>query len=311
MSWFTEPFAYGFFTRALLACLVIGAMCGALSVFVVLRRMSYIGHGLAHSVLGGVAVGVALGYGTYPGAVVATLVSAVLIDRIARRRGLHVDAAIGIVTTALFAVGIVVVSTMRSHRVNTEAILFGNVLGVTSTDLWIATACAVGFGAVLFTWFKPLVFVVFDREVARVHGIRAGGIELLINLLTAAVVIVSVRVIGVLLVAAAVVIPGALARLVSRSLPMMLLIATLVGLASSVLGLYGSFHLNVPSGAAIVLVGAILFAVVLVVSSLAAWFRVHRARSTHREPPAPVATSGSPAPSPHQPPAMTRTRESP
>ncbi len=278
MSLLTEPFTYAFFTRALAAGVLVGAMCGALSVFVVLRRMSYIGHGLAHSVLGGVAVGAALGWGIYPGAVVATLLSAVLIDRVARQRGLHADAAIGIVTTTMFALGIVVVSTSASS-VNTEAILFGNVLGVTTGDLLLAGACAAGFATALFTLYKPLVFVAFDPEVARVSAVRAGAIEALINLLTAAVVIVSVRVLGVLLIAAAVVIPGALARLVTRSFPGMLGIATLVGALSGVLGLYASFHVNIPSGPSIVLVAAALFAIALGGSVVTGRSGVRRARA--------------------------------
>lgn len=279
MSWLVEPFSYGFFGRALLACVVIGAMCGALSVFVVLRRMSYIGHGLAHSVLGGVAVGAALGYNTYFGAVVATLVSAVLIDRISRRRGLHADAAIGIVTTALFALGIAVVSTLESSRVNTESLLFGNVLAVTPADLWLSSTVAAGFALIVFTTYKSLVFVSFDPEVARVHGVRAGVMEALLNLLTAAVVIVSVRVLGVLLVAAAVVIPAALARLLTRSFGTMLGVSVGVGVTTGMLGLYGSYYANIPSGASIVLAGAVLFGLVYAGTALGSWRRLRSARS--------------------------------
>ncbi len=289
MSWLADPFAYAFFLRALIACLVIGAMCGAISVFVVLRRMSYIGHGLAHSVLGGVAVAVALGYSTYLGATVATLASALLIDRISRRRGLHADAAIGIVTTALFAVGIVVVSRLENQRVNTESLLFGDVLGVTSADIWLGLGVAVGFATIMFAFYKPLVFVAFDAEVARVHGVRAGVMEALFNLLTAAVVIVSVRVLGILLVAAAVVIPAALARLVTRSFGLMLAIATSVGLVSGVLGLYASYYVNVPSGATIVLVGTLLFGLVFAASALLARTRVRGARERAAHPVAPPA----------------------
>lgn len=279
MTWLAEPLTYGFFARALLAATIIGAMCGAMSTFIVLRRMSYVGHGLAHSVLGGVAVGVALGYDTYLGAVVATLLSALLIDRIARRRGLHADAAIGIVTTAFFAVGIAVVSMLESNRVNTESILFGSPLAVTSTDLWFGSAIAGAFGVLLFTWYKALLFTAFDPEVARVHGVRAGLMEALFNLMTAAVVIASVRILGVLLVAAAVVIPAALARLVTRSFAPMLALSTAVGVVSGVGGLYASYHIDVPSGATIVLTGALLFAAVFASTFLSGRARVRRARA--------------------------------
>ena len=279
MSWVIEPLGYGFFARALLAAIIIGAMCGAMSTFIVLRRMSYVGHGLAHSVLGGVAVGVALGYDTYVGAIVATLLSAVLIDRVARRRGLHADAAIGIVTTAFFAVGIAVVSMLESNRVNTESILFGSPLAVTAADLWFGGAIAAAFSALLFAWYKPLLFTAFDPEVARVHGVRAGMMEALFNLMTAAVVIASVRILGVLLVAAAVVIPAALARLVTNSFAPMLGLSTAVGVFSGVAGLYASYHADVPSGATIVLTGALLFAGVFALTFATGRSRVRRARA--------------------------------
>ena len=278
-AWLLEPFQYAFFGRAMMAGVLIGAMCGALSVFVVLRRMSYIGHGLAHAVLGGVAVGVAFGADLYVGAVAATVVSAVLIDRVARRRELNVDAAIGIVTTAIFAIGIATLAIVPT-RLNVDAVLFGNILGVDRTDLLVAAGVAVAFATVLWVFFKELVFVTFDPEVAAVHGVRVGAIELLFSLLTAAVVVASVRVLGVLLIAAAVVIPAAIARLVTRSIGATLAIATALGVGSAVVGLYGSYHLDVPSGPAIVLTGASVFLVVFVLTAVGARIGLRRARRT-------------------------------
>jgi ABC-type Mn2+/Zn2+ transport system permease subunit len=278
-AWLTDPFAYAFFGRAMVAGVLIGAMCGALSVFIVLRRMSYIGHGLAHAVLGGVAVGVVLGQDMYVGAIVATLLAALLIDRISRRRGLHADASIGIVTTAIFAIGVATLS-LAPARVNIEAVLFGNILGVGTVDLLVAGGVGVAFLLVLLVAYKSLVFTTFDPEVAAVHGVRVGLSEVAFNLLTAAVVVASVRVLGVLLIAAAVVVPGAFARLVSRSLGAMLVIATAVGVLSSVVGLYASYHADVPSGPAIVLTATLFFLVAFVGTALAA-------RRGRRGPPAP------------------------
>jgi ABC-type Mn2+/Zn2+ transport system permease subunit/ABC-type Zn uptake system ZnuABC Zn-binding protein ZnuA len=262
-----DPFAYAFFGRAMLAGVLVGAMCGALSSFVVLRRMSYIGHGLAHAVVGGVGVGVALGVDLYVGAAAATVLSALLIDRVARRRGLHADAAIGIVTTAIFAVGIATLSVVPT-RVNLESLLFGNILGVDRTDLWVAAAIGLGFAGVLVVLYKRLVLTTFDPEVAAVHGVRTGALELAFSLTTAAVVVASVRVLGVLLIAAAVVVPAASARLLTRSFGPMLLLATAIGVASSVAGLYASFHVNVPSGPTIVLAGSLVFTVAFLATAL-------------------------------------------
>lgn len=268
MAWLTDPFAYDFFTRAMVAGVLVGAMCGAMSVFIVLRRMSYIGHGLAHAVLGGVAVGLVLGLDLYVGAVAATLLAALLIDRISRRRGLHADAAIGIVTTAIFAVGVATLS-MSPARINVEAVLFGNILGVGPLDLWVVAAVGAVLLATLAVAYKRLVFTTFDPEVAAVHGVGVGASELVFNLLTAAVVVASVRVLGVLLIAAAVVVPGAFARVVSRSLGTMIGLATVVGVVSSVVGLYASYHADVPSGPAIVLAATSIFVVGFVGSALA------------------------------------------
>lgn len=260
MTLLTEPLTYAFFVRALTAGILVGAACGALSTLVVLRRMSYIGHGLAHAVLGGVGVGVAFGVDLYVGAVAATGLAAVLIDRVGRRRGLHADAAIGIVTTAIFAAGVAAL-TLTPTPVNIEALLFGNILGVDRTDLLVAATVVAASALVLGLQYKRLVAVTFDPVVARVHGVAADRYELLINLLVAGVVVVSVRVLGILLIAAAVVIPAATARNLLRTFGTILVAATALGVVAAVGGLYGSYHFDLPSGPAIVLTGAAFYAV--------------------------------------------------
>lgn len=254
------PLGYQFFQRALMAGIVIGALCGALSVPVTLRRMSYIGHGLAHSVIGGVAIGVAVGVNLYVGAILATVVAAVLIDRVSRKPGVHVDAAIGIITTAAFALGIVVLALVPS-RVNIEAVLFGNLLGVTTSDLTLAASVAAVTAVLLFRGYKRGIFTIFDEDVAQAHGINVNVAILTLNLLTAAVVVASVRVLGALLIAAAVVLPASTARLITRSFGTFTLVAILLGIGTAIVGLYVSFQLDVPSGPAIVLAGTACFTV--------------------------------------------------
>lgn len=254
------PLGYQFFQRALVAGMLIGALCGAMSVPVTLRRMSYIGHGLAHSVIGGVAVGVALGVNLYIGAILATVVAALLIDRVSRTPGVHIDAAIGIVTTAAFAFGIVMLAIVPS-RINIEAVLFGNLLGVTQTDLLLATSITSVTAVLLFTGYKKGIFTIFDEDVARAHGVNTHLVVLTLNLLTAAVVVASVRVLGALLIAAAVVLPAATARLATRTFATFALAAIGTGIVTAIVGLYGSFHLDVPSGPAVVLAGTALFSV--------------------------------------------------
>lgn len=278
MSWLLEPLGYAFFVRALLVGTLIGAMCGALGVFIVVRRMSYIGHGLAHSVLGGVAVALAFDVGMYWGAAAATLLAALLIDRIGRRPGLNPDAAIGIVTTAMFALGVIVISATRAVRVSLESLLFGDVLGIRQAEVTLAVAVTVAFVVLLFVAYRPLVATTFDRTVAAAHGVRTGLVEVVFNLLTAGVVIASVRVLGVTLIAAAVVVPAAVARLVLRSFGALVLTSAALGAVFAVGGLYLSFWIDVPSGATIVVVGAVIFAAGAVIASSVAHLRLREAR---------------------------------
>ena len=258
-SWLTEPFTFEFFGRALLAGLLVGVMCGALGVFVILRRMAYIGHGLSYGVLGGVALASLGGFDLYAGAAVAAAASGGLIDGVRRLRGLGADAAIAIVSTTLFAIGVAVISADRSRDLNLENLLFGNVLGVDRADLALVALAAAFAGVTLFAWYKPLVFATFDPEVARVQGVRLNATELVFNLLVGVVVIVSLRVVGVLLITAVLVLPAAVARLACRSFGSMLLTAAGVGAATSTTGLYVSYYADLASGPAIVLAAAAAF----------------------------------------------------
>ncbi len=182
----------------------------------------------------------------------------------------------------------------RGGRVNTEALLFGNILGVQPVDVAVATGVAVGFAVLLFASYKSLVFTTFDPAVAAVQGVRAGVMEVVFNLLVASVIIVSVRVLGVLLIAAAVVIPAGVARLVTRSFGAMIGVAVLVSLSATVGGLYLSFHVDVASGASIVLVEAAIFALVALGTAVAARLTLIGARTRARATGADSATLAPP-----------------
>ena len=278
MSWLGEPLQYGFFVRALVAGLALGTVTGAVGAFVVLRRMSYIGHGLSHSLLGGIAVSLALGRGVYLGAAVATVVSAVLIDRVARRPGLAADAAIGIVTTAMFALGIVVLHLLGGGGANAESLLFGSILGVRGVDVAAACGTALVVGLILFAGWKRLLFTAFDPVVATVQGVRVRAVALGLDLLVAGVVVVGVRLLGVLMVAAAVVIPASAARMVSHRAGVVLGLGALAGGFSQVSGLFLSWHWSVPSGPAIVLISVNLFLLAAFASSITRLTSLARAR---------------------------------
>lgn len=259
MNYLTEPFQYEFFLRALVVTTIIGALAGALGPFVMVRRMAYIGQGMSQSVLGGVALGVTWGIDLYLGAAASAILSAGLIY-VVRNRGLPVDTAIGIVASALFAVGVAVVSSSRDRRLNTANLLFGNVLGVDTEDILIVVAVSIIAAVIIFRWYKPLLAATHNFAVARAHGVRSRVMEVLFNALLAMVVVTALRVLGVLLVAATLLIPAATATSTFRSFGHIVLASTALGIAFSLIGLFLSFHRNIASGPAIVLVGTGVFA---------------------------------------------------
>jgi ABC-type Mn2+/Zn2+ transport system permease subunit len=258
-----EPLTYVFFRRALLASCLVGALCGLVGVYIVLRRMSYIGHGLSHAVFGGAVISYLMQVNFYLGAGLWGVASALLINEVAQRRKLGADAAIGIVTTAGFAVGVAGISHQRRFTRNFEAALFGNILGITPADLWMIAGVAVASILGILILYKPLLFSTFDEEVAEVYGVPTHWVNVVFALILAAVIIVSMQVMGVTLIAAALVIPASAARLLTDRFGPLLWLASLLGAGVSVLGLYASYYLDLASGATIVLIGTAIF--------LAAW----------------------------------------
>jgi manganese/iron transport system permease protein/iron/zinc/copper transport system permease protein len=262
------PLHYEFFRNGLIAATLVGGLCGLMGVYIVLRRMSYIGHGLSHAVFGGAVVSYVMGWNFYLGAGLWGFLSAVLIDATARRRKIGADAAIGIVTTSSFAFGVALISRGRSFTRNFEAALFGNILAVTKLDLWVIGGVACAVAALIFFCYKQLLFTTFDPEVAPVYGVPSRWMDTLFALALAATIVVSMNVVGVTLIAAAIVMPPVVVRLLTDSFAKMVTFSTAVGAAIGFGGMYLSYYLNVASGATIVLVGAGLFVLALAYSSL-------------------------------------------
>jgi manganese/iron transport system permease protein/iron/zinc/copper transport system permease protein len=256
-----EPFRYDFFTRGILAATLVGALCGLVGVYIVLRRMSYIGHGLSHAVFGGAVASYVIGVNFYVGAGFWGFAAALLINALARRRKIGADAAIGIITTASFAFGVALISQYRRFTRNFEAALFGNILGVTNQDLIAICVVSAVTLILVFFLYKQLLFTTFDPDVAPIYGVRSGLTETVFALMLAGTIIASMQVMGVTLIAAAIVIPAIVARLLTDSFSTMLWLATLVGAACGLVGIYLSYFLDVSSGATIVLVASMLFVV--------------------------------------------------
>lgn len=264
-----EPLQYEFFRRGLIAAGLVGALCGLLGVYIVLRRMSYIGHGLSHSVFGGAVVSYVMSFNFYVGASIWGFLSALLINATTRRRQvIAADAAIGVITTASFALGVALISREKTFTRNFDAALFGNILGVTNDDL-LAIGLVTALTAVMFaTLYRKFLFLTFDAEVARFYGVPTDWLETLFSLILAATIVVSMQVMGVTLIAAAIVIPPVTARLLSHSFKQVLILSVLIGAACGLAGMYLSYYIDVSSGASIVLLAAGVFAAAMAYASL-------------------------------------------
>lgn len=258
-----EPLQYEFFRRSILAAGLVGLLCGMVGVYIVLRGLSYIGHGLSHAIFGGAVVSYIAGINFYIGATIWGAAAAFLINVLSRRREISGDAAIGVITTSAFALGVALISREGRFTRDFEAALFGQVLGITNTDLWIVAGTVVAVGVALIVLWKQLLFVTFDPEVAASYGIRTTLIEAFFSTVLAATVIVSLQVLGVTLIAAALVIPPVTARLLTDSFTRLFLLSSLLGMTTGAAGVYLSWFADIASGAAVVLLQAAVFVTAL------------------------------------------------
>jgi manganese/iron transport system permease protein/iron/zinc/copper transport system permease protein len=277
-TWFAvdllAPYEFGFFGRGLVAATFAGALCGVLGVYVVLRGMSYIGHGLSHAVFGGAAASAVMSVNFFVGAGIWGVISGVLIGRIARRRILGADAAIGIVTTASFAAGIALLNRYGQARKSIEAVLFGSVLGVSWGDVAAIVVVGAIVAVTLIVSYRAFLFATFDPQVATVSGVRVSLIEVTLMVMLSGTILVTMRVIGTLLISALLVIPAATARMMTNSFAKMLLIAPALGAASCFVGMNASYHLDTSAGATIILVAASTFTAVYLFAGRRARTRV-------------------------------------
>jgi manganese/iron transport system permease protein len=263
------PFRYSFMQTGLLAVVLIGVPAAVIGTYVVLRRMAFIGDALAHTVLPGLVVAYLVGWSLSGGAIVAGVITAVLIGWLARRQEVREDTAIGIVFTGMFALGILLISTVRSYRDFTH-MLFGNILGVTVDDLRLMAVIAAVVLAALLLFHKELELASADPIYARVIGVPVDRLTLLLLILLAFCVVTGIQAVGVVLTSALLVTPAAAAALLTHRLVHMMALAVLFVVVAGVVGLYASFYFNVSSGAAIVLTCTLIFGMAWAVRSVRA-----------------------------------------
>jgi manganese/iron transport system permease protein/iron/zinc/copper transport system permease protein len=214
---------------------------------------------LSHAAFGGAVVGFMLNLNFYAGAGAMGLLAAVFINQITKNNKIKPDAAIGIVTTAMFALGVAIVSKSRSFNQSFEAALFGNILGITDQDLVVIGLVTVAAMVSMFFMYRPLLFSTFDNEAARIFGIKTGAVQLAFSILLTLSIIASMNVVGVTMIAATLIAPAMTARMMTDSFSRMLIYSVLIGSVTGVIGMYLSYILNIASGAAIVLFSALLF----------------------------------------------------
>ncbi len=257
-----QPLTYGFMQRGLLASLLVGIVCAVIGCYVVLRSMAFMGDALAHAILPGVAVAYLLNVNLMLGALVAAIIVALAIGYFSRQGALKEDTAIGIWFAAALALGVALISSIQTYALDLTHILFGNILGVSTTDVWVTAVLAVIVLGTIVALYKPFLIISFDPVLAATLRIPAEALRVLMLALLALTVVVSLQTVGVGLVAAMLVTPSATAYLLTRRLPTMMIVSAIIGAFSSLAGLYLSFYINVASGAVVVLTATLIFVLV-------------------------------------------------
>ncbi|BDE05212.1 membrane protein [Vulcanimicrobium alpinum] len=267
MDGLLAPFAPDFMQRAFLAAIVVGALCSALGTYVVLRKLSFIGDGLAHASFAGIVIAYLRGGSFWIGATIATVVTALGIGFVHRRARVSLDTAIGVLFTGAFALGIFLMSRSTRATLDLQSFLFGNILGVSSGDLLNVLVLGLIVAFVVGALWRPLLYTSFDPVVAQAAGIREQFVDDALLVILALTIIVSLQLVGIVLVAALLVTPAAAAAQLTRRFVPMMLLSIGFGVTATVGGLYASYQLRAASGATIVLLATLIFFGALAVSA--------------------------------------------
>lgn len=269
LDFLLNPLGYAFMVRGLIAAFIVGIVCAVLGTYIVLRGMALFGNALAHAILPGVAVGYLLAGNQqswlFAGGLAAGIFTALGIGAISKE-GLKADTATGVIFTGMFALGIALISTVRSYTVDLTSFLFGNVLGVSNGDLWLI---GIFGGLVILTilaFYKEFLVLSFDPVLAKTLRLPTSFLNHLLLFLIAVTIVLSLQAVGIALMSAMLVTPAAAAYLLTRRLPVMMALSATIGAISAVTGLYVSFYINIASGPAIVLTCTLFFLLAFIFS---------------------------------------------
>ena len=261
-----EFLEYAFMQRALVAGVMTALICPPIGVFLVPRRLSLMADTLAHMALAGVALGLFLGISPVLGAFVATVVGAVGIERLRSQGALRGDAALAVFLSGGFALAVVLISLARGFNADLFAILFGSILTVSPTDIWVILALGGGVGATIGLFYRQLFAITLNEDLAQTSGVPVAALNLALALLTAFTTVVAMRMVGVLLVSAMIVIPALSGFALGRSFRGATAWAIVVALVSVTVGLLAAFYLRLAAGGAIVLTALLIFALVSLIA---------------------------------------------
>ena len=253
LDWLLTPLTYQFMQRALVAGILVGILCSVIGCYVILRSMAFLGDALAHAILPGIAIAYLLNGNLMLGALIAAVVVALGIGQISKDGAIREDSAIGILFTAALALGVALISSIRTYAVDLSHILFGDILGIGLNDLILTAITAVIIIAVILLFYKQLLVISFDPILAATLRWPAEWLRNGLLVLLALTIVVSMQTVGVGLVAALLVTPPATAYLITKRLPEMMGLSALIGAVSAIVGLYVSYYANIISGSAIVL----------------------------------------------------------
>jgi manganese/iron transport system permease protein len=259
----TSPMSYPFMQRALLAALVVGVVCAVMGTFVVLKGLAFIGDAVSHAAFPGLVVAYMLGWPLYVGGAIAAVATSLAIGWVSRRSQLRFDTSVGVLFAGMFALGIVLFSTLENYVGDLLSYLIGNVLAITVLDLAQVVVLGAVILVVVVVLRKELLFATFDPAGAAASGLPVATLEYALLALLGVTIIVSIQAVGIILVVAMLVTPAASAQLLVSKFDRMMVTAIAISAISTVTGLYLSFYLDIASGATIVLVQTGVFLVVL------------------------------------------------
>ena len=259
VDFFVAPLEYGFMVRALIGSILVGVMCPLVGAYVVSRNLAFIGDALAHAVLPGMVLGFLVGINPAIAAVPTGISVAMLVRTVSRRAGLSADTSIGILFATTFALGLVMLSTSDSIKINIEDLLLGQILAISQTGIYISLGITATVILGLFVLHHWLLFASFDPVASQVVGARANIVDYAFLVMLALVIVIGIQAAGIVLVMAMLVTPAATAYLLVRRFVSMMVMAAALGAVAAVTGLYASYHFNLPAGPAMALVASGIF----------------------------------------------------